>query len=79
MLCCKVHSTPLPPHLTKSSGEDFFYVSFCIGVSIRIGREIRCLPYAGFFCCKPKASYITYPSYTELSYTSLFWNSLYMV
>ena len=27
----------------------FFNVSFCIGVSIRIGREIRCLPYAGFF------------------------------
>mgnify|MGYP006892677704 CR=1 FL=1 len=49
MLCCKVHSTPLPPRLTKSSGDDLFYVSFCIGVSIRIGREIRCLPYAGFF------------------------------
>ena len=32
-----------------------------------------------FFYCKPEASYITYPSYTELSYTALFWNSLYMV
>jgi hypothetical protein len=25
------------------------YVFFCIGASISIGREIRCLPYAGFF------------------------------
>ena len=32
-----------------------------------------------FFYCKPEASYITYPYYTELSYTALFWNSLYMV
>ena len=54
MLCCKVHSTPLPPRLTKSSGDDLFYVSFCIGVSIRIGREIRCLPYAGFFFLQVK-------------------------
>ena len=23
----------------------------CIGPTIRIGREILCLPYAGFFCC----------------------------
>ena len=22
----------------------------CIGATIRIGREIQCLPYAGFFC-----------------------------
>ena len=32
-----------------------------------------------FFYCKPEASYITYPSYTELSYSARFWNSLYMV
>ena len=25
------------------------YVTFFIGASIRIGREIGCLPYAGFF------------------------------
>ena len=34
------------PHPLK---KIFFNVSFCIGVSIRIGREIRCFPYAGFF------------------------------
>ena len=26
----------------------FHYISFCIGASIHISREIRCLPYAGF-------------------------------
>ena len=38
-----------------------------------------CLRHHIFFYYKPKASYMTYPSYTELSYTTLFWNSLYMV
>ena len=38
-----------------------------------------CLWHNIFFSCKPKASYITYPSYTKLSCTTLFWNSLYMV
>ena len=38
-----------------------------------------CLRHHFFFYCKPEASYITYPSYTKLSYTALFWNSLYMV
>ena len=51
----------------------------CIGPTNLIGREILCLPYAGSFYYKPEASYITYPSYTELSYTALFWNSFYMV
>ena len=48
--CSAVKCTAPPPaHLTKSNEEDFFlYTSFCIGVFIRIGREIRCLPYAGF-------------------------------
>ena len=32
------------------------YVSFCIGACISIGREIRCLPYAGFF--NPKSLFI---------------------
>ena len=37
--------------LTKSPKEEekSLYVLFCIGASISIGREIRCLPYAGFF------------------------------
>ena len=38
-----------------------------------------CLRHHIFFYCKPEASYITYPSYTKLSYTALFWNSLYMI
>ena len=38
-----------------------------------------CLRHHIFFYCKPEASYITYPSHTKLSYTTLFWNSLYMV
>ena len=38
-----------------------------------------CLRHHIFFYCKPEASYIIYPSYTELSYTTQFWNSLYMV
>ena len=27
-----------------------FEKKICVGPIIRIGREIRCLPYAGFFC-----------------------------
>ena len=37
-----------------------------------------CLRHHIFFYCKPEASYLTYPSYTEVSYTTLFWNSLYV-
>ena len=47
--CSAVKCTAPPPHQTKSNEKDFFlYISFCIGVFIRIGREIRFLPYAGF-------------------------------
>ena len=44
--CTAAHS-----RLTKSPQEEdkSFYVFFCVGASISIGREIRCLPYAGFF------------------------------
>ena len=38
-----------------------------------------CFQHQIFLYCKPEASYITYPSYIELSYTTLFWNSLYRV
>ena len=51
MLCCRVHSSSLPPSpLNKipQRRRQSFYVSFCISASIRIGREIRCLLYAGF-------------------------------
>ena len=46
MLCCTVAH----PRLTKfPEGEGkSLYVFFCIGASISIGREIWCLPYAGF-------------------------------
>ena len=46
-----VECTAAHPGLTKSPEEEeiSLYVFFCIGASISIGREIRCLPYAGFF------------------------------
>ena len=44
--CSAVEGTAAPNPLKQKKS---LYVSFCIGVSIRIGREIRCLPYAGFF------------------------------
>ena len=45
-----VECTAAHPRLTKSPEEEekSLYVFFCVG-SISIGREIRCLPYAGFF------------------------------
>ena len=45
MHCTELHCTAL--HCTVA-----LYASFCIGASISIGREIRCLPYAGFLRCK---------------------------
>ena len=46
-----VECTAALPRLTKSHKEEekSLYVFFCIGASISIGREIRCLPYAGIF------------------------------
>ena len=43
------YTAALPP-LTKSpeEKEKSLYVFFCVCASISIGREIRCLPYAGF-------------------------------
>ena len=50
-LCSALEFITAHPRLTKSPIEEerFLYVFFCIGASISIGREIRCLPYAGFF------------------------------
>ena len=46
-----VECTAAHPRLTKSPKEDkkSLFVFFCISASISIGREIQCLPYAGFF------------------------------
>ena len=38
-----------------------------------------CLWHHIFLYCKPEASYITYPSYIKLSFTTLFWNTLYRI
>ena len=45
-----VECTAVHPRLTKYPEEEekSLYVVFCVGASISIGREIRCLPYAGF-------------------------------
>ena len=44
--------------LEKKFWKKKFWKKKCIGPIIRIGQEIRCLPYAGFFlknlCCKKK-------------------------
>ena len=50
-LCSAVECTVAHPRLTKSPKEEekSLNVFFCIGTSISIGREIWCLPYAGFF------------------------------
>ena len=45
-----VESTAAHSRLTKSPEENQIpYKFFCIGAFISIGREIRCLPYVGFF------------------------------
>ena len=38
--------------LNRSKSTNNFLFIFCIGPIIRIGQEIQCLPYAGFFCWK---------------------------
>ena len=45
-----VECTAAQPRLTKSPKEEekSLYDFFCIGASVSIGREIRCLPYSGF-------------------------------
>ena len=50
-LCFAVECTAAQPRLTKSPEEEekSLYVFFFVGASISICREIRCLPYAGFF------------------------------
>ena len=45
--CTALHCTAL--HCTALHCTVSLYVSFCIGACISIGREIWCLPYAGFF------------------------------
>ena len=50
--CTVLHCTALhctAPHRTALHCTVSMYVSFCIGACISICREIRCLPYAGFF------------------------------
>ena len=49
-----VECTAALPRLTKSPKEEdkSLYVFFCIIASISIGREIRCLLYAGFLLSK---------------------------
>ena len=47
-----VECTIAHPRLTKTPEEEekaMYFFFFFIGASISIGREIRCLPYAGFF------------------------------
>ena len=50
-LCSAVEYTAAHTPLTifPEEEEKSFYVYFYIGAYISIGREIRCLPYAGFF------------------------------
>ena len=44
---------PPPPNQTSQTKKYVSsYVSFCSGPSIRICREIQCLPYAGFYYMK---------------------------
>ena len=45
--CIALHCTAL--HCTALHCTVALYASFYIGASISIGREIRCLPYAGVF------------------------------
>ena len=46
-----VEGTATHHRFTKSPKEEekSLYIFFCIGASISIGQEIRCLPYAFFF------------------------------
>ena len=44
-----LHSIPPPLNQITQKRRRTFVSFFCIGASISIGREIRCLPYAGFF------------------------------
>ena len=58
-LCSALEFITAHPRLTKSPKEEetFLYVFFCIGASISIGREIQCLPHAGFFLCWSKDTF----------------------
>ena len=60
-----VECTAAQPRLTKSPKEEekSFYVFFCVGASISIGREIQCLPYAGFLIVRiPKSLLLSHYS-----------------
>ena len=59
--------------------KNYFFCWFClgspsygIGATIRIGREILCLPYAGFFCFAMKPIHL-------LIYFQNFWNFVCML
>ena len=49
---------PHPKKNIKKNILSFFkiWVRFCINATNRIGREIQCLPYAGFLICPPLTS-----------------------
>ena len=53
-----VEFTAAHPRLTSPPEEEekSLYVFFCISASFSIGREIRCLQYAGFFLVEPMVS-----------------------
>ena len=70
VLCSALEFITAHPRLTKSPLEEetFLNVFFCIGASISIGREIRCLPYAGFFW---KSLYLVLVYWLEFSWTAL--------
>ena len=44
----KITIRETPHNQNPTPQKKFWYVSFCIGASIRIGPEIQCLPLAGF-------------------------------
>ena len=51
LFCTALHCNAL--HCTALHCTVALYASFCVGASISIGREIWCLPYAGFFFTLP--------------------------
>ena len=64
-----VECTAAQPRLTKSPKEEekSLCVFFCIGASISIGREIRCLPYAGFSKHRPSGPMLSISRNVRLS------------
>ena len=64
-----VECTAAQPRITKSPKEEekSLHVFFCVGASISIGREFRCLLYAGFSKHRPSGPMLSISQNVHIS------------